>query len=64
MSIKQLSPDDLAEAVRSLVEANGCCLTELSFDTQGGSHSYHPILVRSLEDRISKAIIAPHDSTE
>ena len=43
MTDKKLTPDELANAIKDMIAANGDALTDLSFDTVHGSHSYKTI---------------------
>jgi len=54
----KLTPDELARAVKDLIEANGACLTGLSFDTRDGGHDYRTITVPDMATGVAKAIFA------
>jgi len=43
MTDKKLTPDELANAIKDMIAANGDALTGLSFDTVHGTHSYKTI---------------------
>ena len=47
MTDKKLTPDELANAVKELIEANGDVLTALSFDTRDGKHEYKTEVIQS-----------------
>jgi len=54
----KLTPDDLAEAVKKIVTDNGDILTEFTFRTIKGSHSYRTIGSRDLNGKPS-AVFTP-----
>jgi len=54
----KLTPDELARAVKDLIEANGACLTGLSFDTRDGGHDYKTITTQDMATGVAKAIFA------
>lgn len=49
MTETKLTPDDLAHAVKDLIQENGDCLTGLSFDTRDGGHNYSTVISRQLD---------------
>ena len=51
-------PDELAAAVRDLIEANGDCLSRLTFTTKEGSHSYDTIRSKTIGGT-SRAYLIP-----
>jgi|AntAceMinimDraft_13_1070369.scaffolds.fasta_scaffold400219_1 hypothetical protein len=55
MTEKKLTPDELACAVKDMIEANGDCLTGLSFDTRDGGHDYRTITAPDMATGVAKA---------
>jgi len=54
----KLGPDELAAAVRSLIESNGDCLISLTFTTKSGAHSYDTIVSKTIGGT-SRAYLIP-----
>jgi len=57
----KMNPDELAEAVRKLVEDNGAALSGLSFSTRAGDHSYRAIKKMSLKTGLPVSVLVPAD---
>lgn len=57
-----MTNDELAEAVKDLIESHGACLTRLSFETRKGAHSYRTIQVQEMGDAVARAALVPDKS--